>query len=97
MDMSLNLVMADDPLAELNSLAATLEQALEDFPGLRLQLPNLLFAGGDDSLKPGLVELVAVPADGAGGPAVIHLQATDRLREIVAAAVANELEHLRVD
>lgn len=97
MEMSLHLVTADDPLADLRSLAATLEQALAQFPDLRLQVEQLLFTSSDDSLKPGLVELVAVPAGGAGGPAVIHLQATDRLREIVAAAVANELERLSVD
>lgn len=93
--MKLNLVMADDPLAELRSLAATLEQAFERFPGLRPQVYQLLFTSSD-ALQDGLIELRLTPAAGTGRMAV-SLGFSDRLREIVAAAAAGDVERLRIN
>lgn len=95
MEMSLNLVTADDPLVELRSLAATLEQALSKFPNLALKVEQLLFAGSD-CLQSGLIEFRFAPAVGTGRM-TISLRITNRLREIVAAAAAGDLKGLGVD
>ena len=84
-------------LAELKGLVATLEQVIADAPHLRLQVLNHLFTGSDHSFKAGLIDLVAVPATGAGSPSIIELHVTDRFRKLVAAAVANELQLLSID
>lgn len=95
MEAPLSLTTADDGLEELRSLAAALEKALEDFPGLSLQVEQLLFSGGD-CLKSGLIEFCFAPAAGTGRM-TISLRVTDRLREIVAAAAAGDLKVLGVD
>lgn len=84
-------------LDELEGLIATLEQVFFDAPNLRLKVCDLLFAGDDHRFKPGFVELVAMPAAGAHGPSVIQLHVTDRFRELVAAAAADELELLSIN
>jgi hypothetical protein len=84
-------------LSELEGLFATLEQILSDAPHLRLKVLDLLFTFSDGSLKPGFVELVAIPAFGTGGYSVIELQITDRLRKLVGALAAGDVEVLGID
>ena len=84
-------------LAEAEALFSTLEQVLADAPHLRLQALDHLFTLRDGSLKPGLVELVAVPATGADGHSVIELKVSDRLRELVGALAAGDVEVLGID
>jgi hypothetical protein len=88
---------AQPGLSELEGLFATLEQILSDALHLRLKVLDLLFTFSDGSLKPGFVELVAIPAFGADGQSVIELQVTDRLRELVAAVTAGDLEVLGIN
>ena len=88
---------AEPGLSELEGLVATLEQVLADAPHLRLKVLDLLFTLSDGSLKPGLVELVAIPAFGTDGQSVIELQVTDRLRELVGALAAGDVEVLGID
>lgn len=88
---------AQPGLSELEGLFATLEQILSDAPHLRLKVLDLLFTFSDSSIKPCFVELVAIPAFGADGQSVIELQVTDRLRELVAAVTAGDLEVLGIN
>lgn len=88
---------AEPGLSELEGLVATLEQVLADAPHLRLKVLDLLFTLSDGSLKPGLVELVAIPAFGTDGHSVIELQVTNRLRELVGALAAGDVEVLGID
>lgn len=98
MKAELNLQIKAQPgLSELEELVATLEQVLADAPHLRLQVLDHLFTLRDGSLKPGLVELVAVPAFGTDGHSVIELQVSDRLRELVGALAAGDVEVLGID
>lgn len=90
-------VNAQPGLSELERLFAALEQILSDAPHLRLKVLDLLFTLSDGSLKPGFVELVAIPAFGTDGQSVIELQVTDRLRELVAALTAGDVEVLGID
>lgn len=90
-------INAQPGLSELEGLFATLEQVLADAPHLRLKVLDLLFTLSDGSLKPGFVELVAIPAFGADGQSVIELQVTNRLRELVAALTAGDLEVLGIN
>ncbi|ESW39328.1 MULTISPECIES: hypothetical protein [Pseudomonas] len=94
----LNIRMDTQPgLDELASLIATLEQVFADAPHLRLKVCDLLLTGSDHRLKPGFVDLVAVPASRAGDPPTIQLQVSDQFRELVAATVAEKLELLSID
>ena len=96
--MKLNIeLMAEPGLSEAEALVATLKQAIESFPSLRPQVLDLLFTSSDNSLKPGFVELVSVPAIGANDPSVIALRVTDRFRKLVAAAAAGELQLLGIN
>ncbi|WP_223553416.1 hypothetical protein [Pseudomonas sp. BF-R-01] len=88
---------AQPGLSELEGLVATLEKILSDAPHLRLKVLDLLFTFSDGSLKPGFVELVAIPAFGTDGHSVIELQVTDRLREFVGALAAGDVEVLSID
>jgi hypothetical protein len=98
MKAKLKLQMNAQPgLSELEGLFATLEQILSNAPHLRLKVLDLLFTLSDGSLKPGLVELVAIPAFGADGQSVIELQVTDRLRELVGALATGDVEVLGID
>lgn len=98
MNFELNVEFKVEPaMSEAKTLVAALEQALENFPGLRPQVLDLLFTGSDNSLKPGLVDLVSVPAMAANDPSVIELRITNRFRELVAAAAAGELQLLGID
>lgn len=88
---------AQPGLSELEALFAALEQTLSDAPHLRLKVLDLLFTLSDGSLKPGFVELVAIPAFGTDGQSVIELQVTDRLRELVGALATGDVEVLGID
>lgn len=94
----LRLEVSTQPgLQELESLVATLKQVLDDAPSLGLQVCDLLFSSGYESLKPGFIEFTCVPASRAGGAQVVELHVTDRFRELVATAVANKVERLAID
>lgn len=84
-----------DAEQELESLSASLKESLERFPSLGLKLKQLLLTSSDE-IQPGLIELGVSMADGAGG-LTITANLTDRLREIVAAAAAGDLEGLRIN
>lgn len=88
---------AQPGLSALEGLFTTLEQILSDAPHLRLKVIDLLFTLSDGSLKPGFVELVAIPAFGADGQSVIELQVTNRLRELVGALAAGDVEVLGIN
>ncbi|PAW51679.1 hypothetical protein CKQ80_23760 [Pseudomonas moraviensis] len=90
-------IKAQPGLSELEELVAILEQVLADAPHLRLKVLDLLFTLSDGSLKPGFVELVAIPAFGTDGHSVIELQVTNRLRELVGALAAGDVEVLGID
>ena len=88
---------AEPGLSELEGLFAALEQILSDAPHLRLKVLDLLFTLSDGSPPPGFVELVAIPAFGTDGQSVIELQVSDRLRELVCALAAGDVEVLGID
>ncbi|NWC26906.1 hypothetical protein HYE76_10555 [Pseudomonas tolaasii] len=94
-ELKLQLI-ARPALSELEGLFAALEQILSDAPHLRPKVIDLLFALSDGSLKPGFVELVAIPAFGTDGQSVIELQITDRMRELVGALAAGDVEVLSI-
>lgn len=80
-------------LSAFHAAIDVLHRAAERFPGVAEVLPDLLFEDGD-SFRQVLIEVRNVSA-GRAGHLLISLDLSERLREIVAAARAGEVDRLR--